>query len=52
VVLLTGVNQEYPMDFSSRDIDPDWMPVQAFVSKPVGMDTLLETVRRLLEGAH
>jgi two-component system sensor histidine kinase/response regulator len=48
VILLTAINQEFPMDFSSQDIDADWMPVQDFVEKPVAADTLLEKVDRFL----
>ena len=48
VILLTGVNQEFPMDFSTHDIDPEWMPVQDLVEKPVAMTSLLASVRRLL----
>jgi len=36
------------MDFSSRDIDPEWMPVQDFLEKPVAPDVLLEKVDSLL----
>ena len=48
IILLTGVNQEFPMDFSSKDIDPDWMPVQDFMEKPVNITVLLEKMSRLL----
>jgi CheY-like chemotaxis protein len=48
VILLTAINQEFPMDFSSRDIDPDWMPVQDFLEKPVAPEILLEKVDKLL----
>lgn len=49
IILLTGVNQEFPMDFSAKDIDPDWMPVQDFMEKPVKMPALLDKVTRLLK---
>lgn len=49
VVLLTGVNQQFPMDFSAADIDPQWMPVQDFVEKPLGKRRLLAVVKRLLK---
>lgn len=48
VILLTGVNQQFPMDFSSGDIDPDWMPVQEFLDKPVDFKKLLRKISRLL----
>jgi DNA-binding response OmpR family regulator len=48
IILLTGVNQHFPMDFSSRDIDTYWMPVQEFIEKPVNIDTLLAKINELL----
>jgi CheY-like chemotaxis protein len=48
VILLTAINQEFPMDFSSRDIDPEWMPVHEFLEKPVASEVLLEKVDKLL----
>jgi DNA-binding response OmpR family regulator len=52
IVLLTSINQQFPMDFSSRDIDKDWMPVQDFVEKPVDIDELIKKVRTLLESSR
>jgi len=48
IIMLTGVNQEFPMDFSSADIDTDWMPVQEFLEKPVNPSILIEKVKKLL----
>lgn len=48
VILLTAVNQEFPMDFSPKDIDPDWMPVQGFMEKPVNLEKLIEKVNAVL----
>jgi DNA-binding response OmpR family regulator len=48
VILLTNVNEEFTMDFSSDDIDPDWMPVQAFLEKPVDLTKLLAKVDEML----
>ncbi|MCK5119648.1 MAG: response regulator [Candidatus Latescibacteria bacterium] len=52
VILLTEVNQHFPTDFSSADIDPDWMPVQDFVEKPVDIESLLEKVRHLFPASE
>ena len=49
VVLLTGVNQEFPMDFSAKDIDKDWMPVQDFIEKPVDIPKLITKISNLLQ---
>ena len=48
IILLTGVNQHFPMDFSSKDIDPDWMPVQDFMEKPVDLDALTAKIEAML----
>src|ERR1035437_7439981 len=48
IILLTGVNQHFPMDFSPGDIDSDWMPVQDFVDKPVDFKKLLKKINKLL----
>ena len=42
IIMLTGVNQHYPVDFSSDDIDDDWLPVQAFMEKPVDAKKLIK----------
>lgn len=49
IILLTAINQVLPMDFSSKDIDPDWMPVQEFIEKPVQMDELVAKINKLLQ---
>lgn len=48
IILLTAVNQEFPMDFSSYDIDDEWMPVQDFLEKPIKIAPLLEKIDKLL----
>lgn len=48
IILLTSVNQQFPMDFSFGDIDQEWMPVQDFIEKPVTADSLLTAVRKML----
>jgi len=48
IILLTAINQEFPMGFSASDIDPEWMPVQDFLEKPVDPKLLHEKVGKLL----
>ncbi|MCK5672139.1 MAG: response regulator [Spirochaetales bacterium] len=48
VILLTNINQEFPMDFSARDIDAEWMPVQAFMEKPIDPTKLVAEINELL----
>ncbi len=50
IILLTNVNQEIPGDFSSDDIDSEWMPVQDFHEKPVNIEKLLPKIKELLAG--
>lgn len=49
IILLTGINQEFPMGFSADDIHQDWMPVHDFVEKPVDTKQLLKKLRKLLQ---
>lgn len=49
IILLTSINQEFPMDFSSKDVDATWMPVQEFLEKPIKAAKLLKTVNNLLK---
>ena len=39
VILLTGVNQEFPMSFSAADIDPAWLSGVATVAVTAGAST-------------
>lgn len=48
ILLLTAVNQKFPLGFSSSDIDPAWLPVTGFVEKPVEFPILLEKVNEML----
>ncbi len=47
IVLLTAVNQEFPLGFNNRDIDPVHMPVVEFIEKPVDLDVLCQKVTDL-----
>ncbi len=51
LLLLTAVNEEYPLGFSEKDIDKSWMPVNAFLEKPIDFNVLLEKVSKLLENS-
>jgi len=44
VFLLSSINEEMPLGFSDKDIDPHWMPVQQFVEKPVSPTKLLSLI--------
>jgi CheY-like chemotaxis protein len=48
ILMLTAVNTRFPLGFSSKDIDDDWMPVTDFLEKPVDLDVLTERVQTML----
>jgi len=50
ILLLTAVNQEFPLGFSHKDYDENWLPFADFVEKPVDFAVLREKIRRLLSG--
>jgi CheY-like chemotaxis protein len=52
ILMLTAVNARFPLGFSSRDIDDDWLPVSDFLEKPVDFDVLINKVNSLLEKAQ
>ncbi len=52
IILLTGINQELAAGFSALDIDPQWMPVQDFMEKPLMLDALLEKISRMLNPVY
>ena len=51
ILMLTAVNQQFPLGFSDKDIDPKWLPVTDFVEKPVDFELLRQKITRLLAGA-
>ncbi len=48
VLLLTAVENKTGIDFKSTVGDPVWLPVDAFLNKPVEPDVLLSEVKILL----
>jgi CheY-like chemotaxis protein len=48
ILLLTAVKQKTGLDFKSAAGDESWLPVEAYLDKPVRPDVLLETVEDLL----
>ncbi len=49
ILLLTAVNQQFPLGFSGQDIDPKWLPITDFLEKPVDFAVLREKVTHLLD---
>ncbi|MHC4365294.1 MAG: response regulator [Planctomycetota bacterium] len=48
ILILTGLKEKVGVNFKSSAGDPEWMPVDGFLDKPVEPDTLLAQVERLL----
>ena len=48
ILMLTGVKEQTGMDFKSSAGDPNWLPVDGFLDKPVDPITLLAEVEKLL----
>jgi DNA-binding response OmpR family regulator len=52
VLLLTAVNQRFPLGFSDKDIDSRWLPITDFIEKPVDFAVLRDKITRLLAGSN
>lgn len=50
ILMLTGVEDKTGLEFKSAAGDPDWMPVEGFLDKPVDSGVLLAEVEKLLKG--
>ena len=48
IIMITGVNQELSLGFSSDDIDHYYLPVTEFLEKPVDLELLCEKVAELI----
>lgn len=48
ILMLTAVNQQFPLGFSNKDIDPVWLPVTELVEKPVDFGLLRAKLNQLL----
>ncbi len=51
ILMLSAVNEKgiYPGQFTNRDRDDSWLPVQEFVEKPINPAELLKKVQTLCE---
>ncbi|MHC4645257.1 MAG: response regulator [Planctomycetota bacterium] len=48
ILILTAVKERTGIGFKSTAGDPDWLPVDGFLDKPVEPETLIGEVERLL----
>lgn len=49
ILMLTAVNQRFPLGFDPNKIKESWLPVQIFMEKPVDFDKLKQKVFELLK---
>ncbi len=51
VIMLSAINERgiYIGQFSSQDVDSEWLPVSVFLDKPVAPKELLAQVKSMLE---
>lgn len=49
ILMLTSIEEWTGIEVKPSAGDPVWLPVDAFLSKPISPDTLLTTVRNLLQ---
>jgi len=50
ILMLTSIEEVTGVEVKSSVGDPVWLPVDAFLDKPVSPDALLTEARRLLQG--
>lgn len=48
ILMLTAVDQKYPLNFASAAGDESWLPVEDFIDKPVEAGALIKRVKKLL----
>jgi CheY-like chemotaxis protein len=48
ILMLTGVEKRTGIGFKSTAGDPEWLPVNGFLDKPIEPEVLLAEVKRLL----
>jgi len=51
ILMLTGVKEKTGVDVKPSAGDPDWLPVDGFLDKPVEPQVLLAEIEKLLEKA-
>jgi DNA-binding response OmpR family regulator len=52
ILMLTAINRQFPLGFSSRDMDPKWIHATDFLEKPVDFRVLCDKVEQMSASAH
>jgi CheY-like chemotaxis protein len=48
VIMLTGISEVTGVNFRAAAADPDWLPADEYLDKPVSPDELIRTIEELL----
>lgn len=48
IIMLTSISEVTGVNFSAAASDPDWLPVEEYIDKPVEPDKLISTIEELL----
>ena len=49
IIMLTAINEKFPLGFNQDHTDESWLPVESFLDKPIDLDVLKDKVSELLE---
>jgi len=49
IIMVSAVKEKTGINFKSAAGDPNWLPVEEFLDKPIEFDVLLEKVKQLLQ---
>ena len=50
ILMLTSVGDVTGVNFQAAMANPDWLPADAYIEKPIEPSELLEEIKKLLEG--
>jgi len=48
ILMLTAVNEKFPLGFGAQNIDEEWLPVSDFLEKPVDLRLVSQRIEALL----
>jgi DNA-binding response OmpR family regulator len=51
ILMMTSVNQHFPLNFGNKDKDPLWLPISEFLDKPVDPQVLVQKVKEAIQRA-
>ena len=49
ILMLTAIDQKYPLNFATAAGDETWLPVEDFIDKPVEAGVLVDRIKKLLK---